>query len=318
MNLPHYDELPLARYGGRSGWGLFGPRDDLGLMNLITPSVTAAAARLVGTGEVFSLNAPVDLFDPPLYGRSPLVVETKQLLGGQALDEIYNGFNPQASSQWDALAHAAYADDMFYNGATLNDVLQGGRNTIDHWARKGIATRGVLLDLQDTAAASGSPYPPGSAHAFTVDELERARRAAGVEYKAGDVILLRTGFIDWYTSLPISERARLAEAKNLRACGIEHSEEMARYLWNTHAVAVASDGPSLEVWPMDRSDEAAPFGALHRVLIGLFGMGIGELWSLDDLAASCRADGRYEFLLTSAPLNTRNGVGSPANALALR
>ena len=316
--LPSYDDLPEAPLGGRSAWGLFGAQDNLGLMNLITPDVTAAAAGLVQTGEVISLNAPLDLFDPPLYERARLVLDTRTSLGGLGVGETYNGFNPQASSQWDALGHLAYDLDGFYNGVTLDQVLNSGRNTIDHWARKGIATRGVLLDLERTAQGGAGPYSAGASHAFTVDDLERARKAVGIEFRPGDVIVFRTGFITWYQALTQHERDGLSSFTALKAAGLEHTEEMARYLWNTHAVAVASDNPSVEVWPVDYGDELAPFGFLHRVLIGLFGMGLGELWWLEDLAASCHADGRFEFFLTSAPLNTRGGAGSPANALAIR
>ena len=53
-------------------------------------------------------------------------------------------------------------------------------------------------------------------------------------------------------------------------------------------------------------------------MIGQFGMALGELWWLDDLAADCAEDGVYEFMLTSAPLNARGGIGSPPNALAIK
>jgi hypothetical protein len=76
---------------------------------------------------------------------------------------------------------------------------------------------------------------------------------------------------------------------------------------------VACDALALEVFPFD------PMGThLHGHLIALLGMPIGELWALDALAADCAADGRYTGLLTAAPLNIRGGVGSPADALALR
>jgi hypothetical protein len=57
---------------------------------------------------------------------------------------------------------------------------------------------------------------------------------------------------------------------------------------------------------------------MHTTLIPLLGMPIGELWQLDDLAADCAADERYEFFFTSAPLNVPGGVGSPPNALAIK
>jgi hypothetical protein len=57
---------------------------------------------------------------------------------------------------------------------------------------------------------------------------------------------------------------------------------------------------------------------MHRPLIALLGMIIGELWKLDELAEDCAADGVYEFLLTAKPLNLKGGVGSPPNALAVK
>lgn len=59
-------------------------------------------------------------------------------------------------------------------------------------------------------------------------------------------------------------------------------------------------------------------GMLHRPLIALLGLLLGECWKLDELAAACAADGRYEFLLTAKPLNLIGGVGSPANAMAVK
>jgi hypothetical protein len=59
-------------------------------------------------------------------------------------------------------------------------------------------------------------------------------------------------------------------------------------------------------------------GMLHRPLIALLGLLLGECWKLDELAEACPADGKYEFLLTAKPLNLIGGVGSPANALAVK
>ena len=57
--LPRYEDLPAAPRGGRSAWGLFGPDDNLGLVNLMTPDRVAAAARLVRTGQMFPLDLPL-------------------------------------------------------------------------------------------------------------------------------------------------------------------------------------------------------------------------------------------------------------------
>ena len=64
--LPDYADLPPAPNGGRSGWGLFGAGDNLGLVNLMTPERIAAAARLVRRGQVFCLDMPLGSVSPAL------------------------------------------------------------------------------------------------------------------------------------------------------------------------------------------------------------------------------------------------------------
>lgn len=318
VKLPSYDELPETGDGrARSAWGLFGPSDSLGMMNLITPEKTLAALTLPTVGEVFQLNLPLNFFDPPLYKRAPLEHEIILTRGGRGMEEVFSGFNTQASSQWDSLAHVSYQADTFYNGATLDDVLKNGRNTLDHLARRGIATRGVLLDLKRTAELEGWDYDPGSSHAFTPDKLERARIAAGIEYEPGDIIILRSGFTQWYRTLDEAGRITASAYETLRAAGVEHTEAMARYLWNTHAAAFAGDAPSFEVWPSDHAPELYPFGLLHQMILAQFGQYIGELWFVDDLADWCAAHGRNEFLLTSTPMLVPGSVASPANVLAI-
>jgi kynurenine formamidase len=319
--LPRYDELPAADLGGRSGWGLFGSDDSAGLLNLQTRDRVLAAAQLVRKGAVFPLDAAIDGIDPPValsrgLPRHRLLHEPEAEAGLEALDDVYDNFYPQCSSQWDSLAHVAYSRGVFYNGATDADVLAGRRNTIDYWARRGIVARAVVLDVERALSARGGGYSPDGATAFSVADLEEARALAGFCYSPGCIVLLHTGFVGWYQSQPRETRRRVA--RRLRAPGIEHSEDMAAYLWDNEIMAIASDTFSVEVWPADFSQESFPFGFLHRILIGQFGMALGELWWLDDLAADCAQDGVYECLLTSAPMHAKGGIGSPPNALALK
>src|SRR6202020_2362117 len=83
--------------------------------------------------------------------------------GISGLDDVYDNFNPQQSSQWDSLGHAAYSPGVFYNGATEDDVLAGRRNTIDYWARRGIVARAVVLDVARALPARGRPRLPAAA-----------------------------------------------------------------------------------------------------------------------------------------------------------
>ena len=57
---------------------------------------------------------------------------------------------------------------------------------------------------------------------------------------------------------------------------------------------------------------------LHGHLIGLLGLALGEMWRLDELAADCAQDGVYDFMVVAKPLNVVGGVGTPANATAIK
>jgi len=315
--LPRYRELPaVAGKPPGSAWGLFGEDDATGLLNLITPARTAAAARLVQRGATFPLNWALEQPAPPLYGRGALrhTVLSRQ---SDRRDDVYDNFFPQASSQWDALCHVGHPQYGFYNG--MQPPEGTGRPAdklgIDVWARRGIAGRGVLLDVARHFEHEGRPLDGGATHRLTVAELEAVRTAQGVEIETGDILILRTGWMAWYLSTDAATRARISNREQLATPGIENSEAMAEYLWDLHIAAAASDCPALEAWP---PEDSRPFGFLHHTLIGLFGLAIGEIWFLEELARDCADDGRYTFFLTSAPLNKQGGVGSPPNALALK
>ena len=144
-------------------------------------------------------------------------------------------------------------------------------------------------------------------------DLERARSRAGISFVPGDILILHTGFARWYLDQPRDRRLRLRHENTTP--GLAHGEQMCRYLWDAHVAAIASDTFAVEVFPPDRT---TPTGFLRRMLIGQFGMALGELWWTEDLAGDCAEDGVYEALLTSALMHASGGIGSPANALALK
>jgi kynurenine formamidase len=295
---------------------LFGDQDNVGLINLMTPERIAAAARLVRRGQVFGLDAPLGLFEPTLAKfRGNPRHRVLHRAGTAGFDDVYDNFYPQAGSQWDSLAHVGYGPDQMYNGATEADVLAGRRNTIDHWARHGIAGRAVLLDVERAMREAGREYDPGTA-VIEIEDLELARRQAGVDYSSGDIILLHTGFAAWFTQQRGGVKFRLHD--DVVSSGVARTEEMCEYLWNSHAAAIGCDTFAVEAFPVDVRPEARPFGFLHNVLIGQFGMALGELWWLHDLAEDCAADGVYESFLVSAPMNAPGGIGSPANTVAIK
>ncbi|HEY8766393.1 MAG TPA: cyclase family protein [Dehalococcoidia bacterium] len=321
-DLLSFAQLP-AKPGNpaHSSWGLWGDDDELGCLNLLTPERIAAAARLVRKGAVFALNLRIDRPDPPLYGRGR-VKQTIVGEGGNGRDDYLDNFWPQASSQWDSLRHIRHPEYGWYNGVRDEQIVagDGGKLGIDVFARRGIAGRGVLLDVGSYLRAQGRPLDQASSTVITRGDLEACRKSQGTDVRTGDILLVRSGWLTWYLNetTPAQREALAGGAppqRSLRAPGLGPPQEMAAYLWDLHVAAVAADNPALEAWP-PASREADGF--MHTTLIPLLGMAIGELWWLDDLAADCAADRRYEFFFTSAPLNVPGGVASPPNALALK
>lgn len=315
--LPSYDELPEGPHGGRLAWHLFGADDQLGLVNLLTEERAAAAARLVTRGAAFPLDHAFAFYDPaPNLKRGNPTHNLLVTRNDLACDDYYDDFFPQGGSQWDSLAHVAYSPGTFYNGATIEQIRAAERNMMIEVSKHGIAGRAVVLDIPATMAKLGKQYYPGTNQKITVDDLKAAAEHSGIEHRTGDIIVLYTGFEQWYVDLGRSERDGLPA--NLVSPGIENSEAMARYLWDLHCAAVVSDNYSVESWPATFGEGTAPFGFLHQMLIGSFGMAIGELWHLADLVADCRETGVYEGMLVSTPMMAPNGVGSTANAVVLK
>jgi len=318
--LPTFDELPIKPdYPPHSAWGVFGDDDQIGTLNLLTPERVAAAARLALHGQVFALNLELEQPNPPLFNRSALR-HTVNRRRKNVFDDIYDNFNTQSSSQWDGLRHCGHRQYGFYNGVTEDQFMNeaGGPLGIEQWARRGIAGRGALVDFPRFAAAHGIAFSPGASDGISADQLRAAADWQGLQFQPGDILLLRTGWLEWYGGLNEAERTALAQPGALQAAGLEQSEESLRFLWDNHFAAIASDTPSFEVYPAAGTDAGQPRETMHGTIIGLWGMPIGEMFQLDALAEACAADGRYEFFFTSAPLNKLGGVASPPNALAIK
>lgn len=296
-HLPPYEDLPNG-----DAVGLFGEDDVLGSLNRLSPERVKRAAQLVQTGEKFSLNSPIDWPDPPLYGRESVkhtIVRTA--LGNR--DDVLDRFHPQGSSQWDAFTHIEDPEVGWYNRQPIE------RLGIESWSRFGIAGRGVLIDAEKHRREWGKPLRWRERDVITPAELRAILESDGIECEPGDILLLRTGWTEGYQAASLDERTEVR--RDPTSPGLEPSEEMLALLWDWGVSAVASDNISVEALP--------PQGfVLHPHLLNRLGIPIGELWWLDELAAACARDRRYDFMLVSVPLDIPHGVGSPCNAMAIR
>jgi kynurenine formamidase len=315
--IPSYDELPV-RKGAPAGaaWGVFGDDDEVGTINLLTPERVVEASYSIRSGKVFALNLPINIPDPPLFTRGKHTHTVKIFPTADfVLDDYLDNFYPQASSQWDALAHVKHPIHGAYNGIPDNQMTgRGGmRLGIDNLARRGIAGRGVLADVARYYDRIGKSIDFTKAKSIPLADVQATLEDEGVELRAGDILLIRIGWTKFYLSA--SEELKAELAKETVVPGIEGGERTARWLWDNHLAAVASDSPALEALPKPAGEEME---FLHFHMLAFFGMPIGEMWNLEGLAEDCAADERYEFFLTSAPLNVPGGVGSPPNALAIK
>jgi kynurenine formamidase len=307
--VPAYDELPyLGNSDVREAWKVWGQHDRLGTMNRVTTQTVLEALRLPTQGSRFSLDLPLGAIDPPLYGRRQFAHRVFDRNRNMVEDEI-NYIDPQGSSQWDSLRHIRAGRSGHFGGLAAEDeqVRQLG---IDALVRLGLVLRGVLLNFPRYWEASGQSVDPHGEHSIGVQELRDCARAQGSAWQAGDLLIVRTGFLAAYR-----ERGGVGE-ENLAmptSAGLDASADMARFLWDQGFSAVAADNPAVEVLPGD-----AAVGSLHRRLIPGLGMPLGELWDLDELADACEADRRYECCVVSVPLRVVGGVASPANVMAIR
>jgi hypothetical protein len=74
MKRPAFDELPLNKGDPPfSAWGLYGPDDELGTLNLLTPDVVKKAGKEIQTGDRVGLNLPMDFITEPSHNRQRLV-----------------------------------------------------------------------------------------------------------------------------------------------------------------------------------------------------------------------------------------------------
>jgi kynurenine formamidase len=315
-----------------SNWGRWGDEDELGTLNYITPAAVAHAASLVRKGITFSLSVPFDAYGPQGahgFRRNPIHLmsvdggdyEMTERLGEwggpteQRISDIWRGpmrFNDdyimmplQAATQWDALAHVYY-DDQLYNGYASASVTSFGaaRDGIDKVAEIGmVAGRGVLLDV---ARHMGLEYLEPKA-IIRPEDLDATAAGQNVQLASGDIVLVRTGW--WLRYLQSRDGATWGPSSP----GL--SWRCAEWLHAREVAAVASDNVAVETSATEFPGILLPF---HMLALRDMGLILGEMWNLEDLGRDCADDGVYEFMLVAQPLLITGAVGSPLNPVAFK
>lgn len=196
---PSFGSLPLRSTDPPfSAWGLYGPKDELGTLNLLTDAVVAEAAKEIKTGTRVGLDLPLDFAARPSHNR--LKLTHKVLRKDPRLvhdDELQ--FHTQFSTQWDGFRHYGYQKErIFYNGVKTEDISGSGnpgevgedawykgssitpRLGIHHWCARGVYGRGVLLDYFRWCQEKGKTYKLIGDHEIDVDDLQKCAEDEGV------------------------------------------------------------------------------------------------------------------------------------------
>jgi kynurenine formamidase len=289
-------------------WGRWGDDDERGALNVLTADVVRAAAASVTRGTTYSLGIPVTGNKVPTMNyrgtsmRLTLQDATDEMRYRRRGAAVGTGFHEDmlimashTTSHMDALIHV-YGDYKHYNGVphdAMHALTGADRLGIDKV--EGIAARGVLLDMV-RYFDEGEWVRLG--RNITAEDLQACARQEGVEVRAGDVVLVRTGYLQfWWQNHP--------KPAPVEQAGI--GKDAAEWLASLDVVAVGSDNAAVECVPFDDDD----FLHIHKILLVKYGIYILEFLNLVEPAR----DQAYEGFLVVAPLKIAGATGCPINPI---
>ncbi|MFD7296906.1 cyclase family protein [Streptomyces sp. NPDC059897] len=323
MPLPTYQELTERTDApAGSSWHLFPTTPERGMANFSGPHQIRRATDCVRRGAAFNLDHALNAFDPPMAKSRGVPHHHITAKHEQARDDSLDNFHLQASTQIDGLRHRRASGHGFYNGVPDTDIAVGTASLgVQLWAEEPLAGRGLVIDVAGLLHDRGTPLDHSAGPALSTALLDEALAAQGCAVEPGDLVLVHTGWAEWFLSASPEQRA--ATRAQRRATGFAQSREFAAWCWDHRIALMATDTFAVEVLPvaadsdfLDSAPEDA--GMMHQELIAKLGLPLGELWNLTALAHDSRQHGVWDCLLTVKPLNLVGGVGSPANATALR
>jgi kynurenine formamidase len=291
-----------------SNWNRWGPDDQMGAVNLITPEKRKAALALVREGMCFSmardveLKKAVDLPQPVVRdvvhpGQGQVPNASKVGYTADTYLAVYHNYvqthmNPPCHFIYDQKLYNGYSQDLVTaeDGAIKNGILN---------FKNGIFTRGVLMDMArykgvDWLELGTAIYP---------EDLEGWEKQTGVKVQSGDVMIVRTGRSARRQALgpwPLSEGL----------AGLHM--DCAKWMHERDVAIVGSDGDQ-DVRPSLVTLIGAPIHALCLVAMGMPGF---DEMDLELVAREAAKRKRWEFLVTAAPDAIPGGTGSLINPIA--
>lgn len=282
-----------------NNWGRFGPEDQRGTLNLLTPDVVLRALGAARTGQVLSLSMPVK-GGPRLAGR-PAPQHFMSVDGGdyaagarpvgpglRMADDVLIVSAHGTTTHMDALCHM-WSGEEIYNGHPAARVRSHGAARCGIERVGGVVARGVFYDV---AGYFGVDHLPAD-HRITAETL-----ADIAEPEPGDAVVIRTGWPTAWDSSPGQP-------------GL--SADAGRWLARHDVSLVACDNAAIEGLNENQLSDEDLDDDLHLILLHRHGIHLVEMLWLEELAAA----GRTDFVFVAAPLRIQGGTGSAVNPLAI-
>jgi len=294
-------------------WGRWGLEDELGTLNYITPDTVRAAAALVRSGRQATMSIPMNTVAGP-DNPSPVVHHVVQGhdidIGSSTLtfatDYLGLAFHGDCHTHMDALCHIAYRGQV-YNGRPARQVMTSrGATALDVTAySSGLVGRGILLDVPRFRGVDW--LEPGEA--VTRAELEEIERTQDVRLGEGDMLLFRTGHHRrrltlgaWSNDYPPAGEGKAG--LHVDTIPWMHERRIAAFLPDGDGETVPSNVEGM-LYP------------IHPLQVTAMGMFAADSLQLEDVAAACAEEGRFECMVVGLPLRLPGGTGSPWNPIAI-
>lgn len=285
----------------------WGPDDERGAANLITPERVLEAVSLIEEGRIYELGRRYEL-GMPLFGSRHFSLTIPGLptanLGGENAvvynDELVSTELGQVGTQFDGLGHVGTeidGDFVFYNGFKLSEFGTAyGLTKIGVENVGSIFTRGVLVDV---ARYKGVDRLEAQ-YVITIDDIEGALEQQGVEIREGDAVLFHTG---WGQLWMVDNDAYGADEPGPGITAI-------KWLAEKNIVLTGADNYAMEASPGENPQRALEG---HQWLLS---RGIYNLENLD--LSELVADQVYEFAFIYSPIKLVGATGAPGNPIAVR
>jgi kynurenine formamidase len=289
-----------------SNWNRWGPDDQTGTVNLITPAIRKAAAALVREGVSFSMERDIEL-TKAADNPEPMTLNVVHPGKGQTSKNGYTAdtllvvYHNYVQTHMNALSHFLYEGKM-YNGFSQDLVTaeNGAQKNNIMSFKNGVVTRGVLMDM---ARHKGMDWlEPGDA-IFPAD-LEAWEKKAGINVQTGDIMFVRTG-----RSLRREKLGPWPLSDGLAGIHMD----CAKWMHERGVAIVGSDGDQ-DVRPSRVKGVGAP---IHTLCLVAMGMPVFDELDLELIGREADQRKRWEFLTIAAPLAIPGGTGSVLNPLAI-